>query len=119
LQDLGYAGTAKIADVGLARIMQHTMSNTATGDPAGTFAYAAPEMLMGEKWDDKVGCCLSVCMSVCLCQSDSPVVLCVWLLDHAMQLLSFGLLCSQPSALSWCCMLIGANVKNLGNVQCI
>lgn len=50
------AGTAKIADVGLARIMQHTMSNTATGDPAGTFAYAAPEMLMGEKWDDKVWC---------------------------------------------------------------
>lgn len=48
------AGTAKIADVGLARIMQHTLSNTATGDPAGTFAYAAPEMLMGEKWDDKV-----------------------------------------------------------------
>ncbi|KAL3148068.1 hypothetical protein ABBQ38_014354 [Trebouxia sp. C0009 RCD-2024] len=47
------AGTAKIADVGLARIMQHTLSNTATGDPAGTFAYAAPEMLMGEKWDDK------------------------------------------------------------------
>lgn len=35
--------------------MQHTLSNTATGDPAGTFAYAAPEMLMGEKWDDKVG----------------------------------------------------------------
>ena len=34
--------------------MQHTLSNTATGDPAGTFAYAAPEMLMGEKWDDKV-----------------------------------------------------------------
>lgn len=49
-----HAGTAKIADVGLARIMQHTLSNTATGDPAGTFAYAAPEMLMGEKWDDKV-----------------------------------------------------------------
>ena len=49
-----FAGTAKIADVGLARIMQHTLSNTATGDPAGTFAYAAPEMLMGEKWDDKV-----------------------------------------------------------------
>lgn len=52
---LVWAGTAKIADVGLARIMQHTLSNTATGDPAGTFAYAAPEMLMGEKWDDKVG----------------------------------------------------------------
>ena len=51
---MAYAGTAKIADVGLARIMQHTLSNTATGDPAGTFAYAAPEMLMGEKWDDKV-----------------------------------------------------------------
>ena len=69
LQDLGYAGTAKIADVGLARIMQHTMSNTATGDPAGTFAYAAPEMLMGEKWDDKVGCSLSVCLYVHLCVS--------------------------------------------------
>ena len=66
LQGLGCAGTAKIADVGLARIMQHTMSNTATGDPAGTFAYAAPEMLMGEKWDDKVGCCLSVCMYICI-----------------------------------------------------
>ncbi len=74
-QDLGCAGTAKIADVGLARIMQHTMSNTATGDPAGTFAYAAPEMLMGEKWDDKVGCCL-VCLPVCLCQT---VLGCVWL----------------------------------------
>ena len=54
LKHVQCAGTAKIADVGLARIMQHTLSNTATGDPAGTFAYAAPEMLMGEKWDDKV-----------------------------------------------------------------
>ena len=66
---MGCAGTAKIADVGLARIMQHTMSNTATGDPAGTFAYAAPEMLMGEKWDDKVGCC-PACVSVCLSVAD-------------------------------------------------
>ena len=24
-----------------------------TGSPAGTFAYAAPEMLMGEKWNEK------------------------------------------------------------------
>ena len=77
LQGLGDAGTAKIADVGLARIMQHTMSNTATGDPAGTFAYAAPEMLMGEKWDDKVGCSLPLCLSVCAIETvmSSPVCL--------------------------------------------
>ncbi len=72
--------------------MQHTMSNTATGDPAGTFAYAAPEMLMGEKWDDKVGCSLSVCLFVCLCMSvrQSYHPLCVCLPDHALQLLWFG-----------------------------
>jgi hypothetical protein len=48
-------GTAKIADVGLARMMHSTMNtmNSATGSPAGTFAYAAPEMLMGEKWNEK------------------------------------------------------------------
>lgn len=43
--------------------MQHTLSNTATGDPAGTFAYAAPEMLMGEKWDDKVIFCPCMILS--------------------------------------------------------
>lgn len=86
---MGCAGTAKIADVGLARIMQHTMSNTATGDPAGTFAYAAPEMLMGEKWDDKVGCCLSPRLYLCLYVSVRQLYhpLCVCLPDRAPQLL--------------------------------
>ena len=123
LQDLDYAGTAKIADVGLARIMQHTMSNTATGDPAGTFAYAAPEMLMGEKWDDKVGCCpacVSVCLSVadCVCLSVClSVCLPSLLLNHALQSLRFGLWCSQPSAFSF--MPMCASVQDLGNLQCI
>ena len=82
-----YTGTAKIADVGLARIMQHTLSNTATGDPAGTFAYAAPEMLMGEKWDDKV----------CLWPTA-----CILLLDRIMLhlVLSFWLIAQHTEA--WC-----------------
>ncbi|KAK9818906.1 hypothetical protein WJX81_000729, partial [Elliptochloris bilobata] len=45
--------TAKIADVGLARIMD--TSHLATGvAPCGTFAYAAPELLMGTRCDEKV-----------------------------------------------------------------
>ena len=41
-------------DVGLARIMEAT--HLATGlAPCGTFAYAAPEMLMGNRCSEKVG----------------------------------------------------------------
>ena len=40
-------------DVGLARIMEAT--HLATGlAPCGTFAYAAPEMLMGTRCSEKV-----------------------------------------------------------------
>ena len=42
-------------DVGLARIMDAT--HLATGlAPCGTFAYAAPEMLMGTRCSEKVRC---------------------------------------------------------------
>ncbi|KAK9834170.1 hypothetical protein WJX81_004930 [Elliptochloris bilobata] len=44
---------AKIADVGLGRIMD--ASHMSTGlEPCGTFVYAAPEMLMGARCDEKV-----------------------------------------------------------------
>ena len=44
---------AAVADVGLARIMD--TSHLATGvAPCGTFAYAAPELLMGTRCDEKV-----------------------------------------------------------------
>ena len=44
---------AAAADVGLARIMD--TSHLATGiAPQGTFAYAAPELLMGTRCDEKV-----------------------------------------------------------------
>jgi len=43
---------ARAADVGLARIMD--TSHLATGvAPCGTFAYAAPELLMGTRCDEK------------------------------------------------------------------
>ncbi|KAK9832049.1 hypothetical protein WJX81_002111 [Elliptochloris bilobata] len=45
--------TAKIADVGLARYIMHTHVATASV-PMGTFAYAAPELLLGQRCDTKV-----------------------------------------------------------------
>ena len=46
-------GCPGAADVGLARIMD--TSHLATGvAPCGTFAYAAPELLMGTRCDEKV-----------------------------------------------------------------
>ncbi|KAK9834205.1 hypothetical protein WJX81_008121 [Elliptochloris bilobata] len=44
---------AKIADVGLARIMDASHLSTGLA-PCGTFAYAAPELLMGRRCDEKV-----------------------------------------------------------------
>ena len=38
---------AKIADVGLARVLGNTVSTR--GLPLGTFHYAAPELLMGDR----------------------------------------------------------------------
>ena len=66
---------AKIADVGLARVLGNTVSTR--GLPLGTFHYAAPELLVGDRnlVTEKVHCfvtsaaaqaCLPVCLSVCL-----------------------------------------------------
>ena len=41
------------ADVGLARIMDASHMSTGIA-PLGTFAYAAPELLMGRRCDEKV-----------------------------------------------------------------
>ena len=44
---------AAAADVGLARIMDTSHLATCSA-PCGTFAYAAPELLMGTRCDEKV-----------------------------------------------------------------
>ena len=44
-------GVAKVADVGIASMVDHFSS---AGAPYGTFAFAAPEVLMGEKCSEKV-----------------------------------------------------------------
>ena len=50
---VGQAHVCAAGDVGLARIMDAT--HLATGlAPCGTFAYAAPEMLMGTRCSEKV-----------------------------------------------------------------
>lgn len=46
LLDKGY-NVAKIADVGLARVLGNTVSTR--GLPLGTFHYAAPELLVGDR----------------------------------------------------------------------
>lgn len=40
-------GTAKIADVGLARVLRHGYVCSSSGGVVGTFAWAAPEVLLG------------------------------------------------------------------------
>jgi serine/threonine protein kinase len=45
-------GSAKIADVGLAKIMQREYVSTL--DMVGTFAWAAPELLLGHRCTEKV-----------------------------------------------------------------
>ena len=48
------------ADVGLARIMDASHMSTGIA-PLGTFAYAAPELLMGRRCDEKVRGCRAKC----------------------------------------------------------
>ena len=45
-------GRAKVADMGLASMSAYFSSN---GGTAGTFSYAAPELLLAERCTDKVG----------------------------------------------------------------
>lgn len=44
---------AKVADVGLSRIM-HGSHASSTSDAVGTFSYAAPEQILGYKLTPKV-----------------------------------------------------------------
>lgn len=46
-------GRAKICDVGLAKVLMSS-SFSASMAPAGTFAYAAPEILMGDRYSEQV-----------------------------------------------------------------
>ena len=63
---------AKIADVGLARVLGNTVSTR--GLPLGTFHYAAPELLMGDRnlVTEKVQtswfcCCCCLLFTSCCC----------------------------------------------------
>ena len=47
----GREGTAKVADVGLAHVVH--ASHIAELDALGTFAYAAPELINGDKCNEK------------------------------------------------------------------
>ena len=51
-------GGAKISDVGLARILHRDYVTTL--DSTGTFAWAAPELLLGRRCTEKVPYCLSL-----------------------------------------------------------
>ena len=48
-----WVGTCLAGDVGLARMMDASHLSTGIA-PCGTFAYAAPELLMGTRCDEKV-----------------------------------------------------------------
>lgn len=50
--------SAKICDVGLARIMNNTSIASSSHNATGTYAYAAPEILLFERW---------MLLLVCLC----------------------------------------------------
>lgn len=51
---LGRSGAAKISDVGLARILCRDYITSI--DSTGTFAWAAPELLLGRRCTEKVRC---------------------------------------------------------------
>ncbi|KAL3141044.1 hypothetical protein ABBQ32_005555 [Trebouxia sp. C0010 RCD-2024] len=68
---LGRGGVAKIADVGLAKIM----SNSATrASAAGTFDWAAPEQLVGEKCTEKADIYSLGVVLWELCTLDTPML---------------------------------------------
>ena len=54
----GAKDLAKIADVGLSRIIQSTLGGQ-NSNPygVGTFEYTAPEILLGRQCSEKVGLC--------------------------------------------------------------
>ena len=60
---------AKIADVGLSRIIQSTLGGAgSTPFGVGTFEYTAPEILLGQQCNEKVSICTythvyALCMS--------------------------------------------------------
>ena len=49
----GDHATAKIGDVGLSRVLHSTYTGNASNN-VGTFTYAAPEAILGEKCDRRV-----------------------------------------------------------------
>ena len=50
---LSAEGVAKIADVGLAKVLTNSDLQSSE-NVSGTFAYAAPELLIGSRCNDKV-----------------------------------------------------------------
>lgn len=61
-------GTAKLADVGLAKILRNDFLSTLQGQ-LGTFAWAAPEILLGRECSEKV----DIYRCACFCASKHVV----------------------------------------------
>lgn len=58
----GRKDLAKIADVGLSRIIQSTLGGAgSTPFGVGTFEYTAPEILLGRQCNEKVHNCINNC----------------------------------------------------------
>lgn len=64
------------ADVGLARIMDASHMSTGIA-PLGTFAYAAPELLMGRRCDEKVRGLLGEALKTCNSLPTFPIGNCI------------------------------------------
>lgn len=91
---------AKIADVGLARVLGNTVSTR--GLPLGTFHYAAPELLVGDRnlVTEKVH---PAAVAALVAAAAAPYHLSTFLQDCTMQSKEARLPVCLRQDISWCC----------------